>query len=89
MPAYGHERTKEVFLAEAQRRRGKLVSFCRVGIAHHHGMSISCALSGNARPTLLQKYNCFSLRALRLRENKFLSLRSAKAQLQTVDLIEV
>ena len=31
-------------------------SFCRVGIAHHHGMSISRALSGNARPTLLPFY---------------------------------
>ena len=41
MVALGQKQTKEVYLAEAQRRRGKLVSFCRVGIAHHHGMSIS------------------------------------------------
>jgi hypothetical protein len=33
-----------------------------VGIAHHHGMSKGCMLSGNARPTLLQTYNCFYLR---------------------------
>jgi hypothetical protein len=34
-------------------RKEKLVGFCRVGIAHHHGMSKGCILSGNARPTLL------------------------------------
>ena len=27
-------------------------SICRVGIAHHHGMSYGCFLSGSARPTL-------------------------------------
>ena len=30
-----------------------------MGIAHHHGMFKGCILSGNARPTLLQTYNCF------------------------------
>ena len=29
----------------------QLTSFCRVGIAHHHGLSKGCILSGNARPT--------------------------------------
>jgi hypothetical protein len=62
MPAYGQKRTKEVFLAEAQRRRGKLVSFCRVGIAHRRYTSIGLGRSGNARPALLQAYKCFSLR---------------------------
>jgi hypothetical protein len=62
MPAYGQKQTKEVYLAEAQRRRGKLVSFCRVGIAHRRCTSIGIGPSGNARPTLLQAYKCFSLR---------------------------
>jgi len=57
----GKTKSKD-FTAEALRRREKLVSFCRVGIAHHNGVSIDCTLSGNARPTVLQTYNCFSLR---------------------------
>ncbi len=53
-------------------RKENLVSFCRVGIAHHHGMSKGCILSGNARPTLLQTYNCFFSRSLRpLRQKVF------------------
>ena len=39
--------------------------FCRAGIVRHHGMSNGCILSGNARPTLLQTYNCFFSRSLR------------------------
>ncbi|MDX2506487.1 MAG: hypothetical protein QNL62_18690 [Gammaproteobacteria bacterium] len=61
MAVFGNERTKEVYLAEAQRRRGKPVSFCMVGIAHCRCTSIVRGPSGNARPTLLQAHKCFSL----------------------------
>ena len=41
----------------------KLISFCRVGTAHHRSVPIKSSLSGNARPTLETKnYFYFFLR---------------------------
>ena len=45
-----------------------------------------CSNVGRAMPTL-QKLTSFPLRVLRLRENKFLSLRSTKVQLEPSDLL--
>jgi len=78
----GADLQTKTFLPQiTQRAQRKAVSFCRVGIAHHHGTSIGCILSGNARPTFFTNLLLFFSRSLRpSRQNAFpVVTTSAKA----------